>query len=81
MVQTRDQIKEKILGLAEMRLGLGNKPEENAKIVEELGADSLDMVELVMGLEDMFDLEISDSDAEQIKTIKDAIDLVEKRLV
>ena len=50
----------------------------NASFQEDLGADSLDVVELVMQFEEAFDLEIPDEDAEKIKTVKDAIDYIEK---
>ncbi|MDR2905427.1 MAG: acyl carrier protein [Helicobacteraceae bacterium] len=50
---------------------------ESAKFVEDLGADSLDVVELVMALEEKFDVEIPDEDAEKIKTVGDAIKYVE----
>jgi acyl carrier protein len=50
----------------------------SASFVDDLGADSLDQVELVMALEEAFDLEISDSDAERIRTVQDAIDYIEK---
>lgn len=52
-----------------------------ASFIEDLGADSLDTVELVMALEDAFGVEIADEDAEQIKTVKNAIDYVEKHKV
>ena len=45
----------------------------DAKFIEDLGADSLDIVELIMTMEDEFGLEISDEDAEKIKTVKDVI--------
>jgi acyl carrier protein len=45
----------------------------NAKFIEDLGADSLDTVELVMAFEEEFDLEIPDEDAEKIVTVDDAI--------
>jgi acyl carrier protein len=50
----------------------------NASFQEDLGADSLDVVELVMQFEEAFDIEIPDEDAEKIKTVKDAIDYIEK---
>ena len=50
---------------------------EDSKFVEDLGADSLDVVELVMALEEKFDIEIPDSDAEKIVTVGDAIKYVE----
>jgi len=46
--------------------------------VEDLGADSLDVVELVMALEEKFEIEIPDEDAEGIKTVKDVVDYIEK---
>lgn len=52
------------------------KPE--ASFIDDLGADSLDVVELVMALEEEFGLEISDEDAEKLSTVKDAIDYIEK---
>lgn len=59
------------------RLGVDEaevKPEATFK--EDLGADSLDVVELVMELEDEFDLEISDEDAEKISTVQDVVDYI-----
>lgn len=47
-----------------------------ASFMDDLGADSLDTVELVMALEEEFDIEISDEDAEKIQTVKDAVDYV-----
>ncbi|MBS9778850.1 MAG: acyl carrier protein [Campylobacteraceae bacterium] len=50
---------------------------EDSKFVEDLGADSLDIVELVMALEEKFDIEIPDSDAEKIVTVGDALKYIE----
>ncbi|MDR2635599.1 MAG: acyl carrier protein [Campylobacteraceae bacterium] len=50
---------------------------EESKFVEDLGADSLDVVELVMALEEKFDLEIPDTDAEKIVTVGDAIKYIQ----
>ena len=50
----------------------------NANFVDDLGADSLDQVELIMAMEEAFDIEIPDEDAELIKTVQDAINYVEK---
>jgi acyl carrier protein len=52
------------------------KPE--SKFVDDLGADSLDLVELIMSLEDKFQIEISDTDAETIITVQDALDYIAK---
>jgi acyl carrier protein len=48
----------------------------NASFVDDLGADSLDTVELVMAFEEAFDIEIPDEDAEKIRTVKDAVDYI-----
>jgi len=48
-----------------------------SNFVEDLGADSLDVVELVMALEEKFEIEIPDSEAEKIATVKDVVDYIE----
>lgn len=50
-----------------------------ASFVDDLGADSLDVVELVMGLEEEFDIEIPDEDAEKIATVQDAVKYIESK--
>ncbi|HBR17665.1 MAG: acyl carrier protein [Deltaproteobacteria bacterium RIFCSPLOWO2_12_FULL_43_16] len=50
-----------------------------ASFVDDLGADSLDTVEMVMAFEEEFNIEIPDEDAEKIKTVKDAIDYIGKK--
>jgi acyl carrier protein len=50
----------------------------NASFVDDLGADSLDTVELVMAFEEAFDIEIPDEDAEKIRTVQDAVDYIGK---
>ena len=50
----------------------------SASFVDDLGADSLDQVELVMAFEEAFDVEIPDEEAEKIRTVKDAIEYLEK---
>ncbi len=47
-------------------------------IINDLGADSLDVVELIMALEDAFDIEVSDSEAQSLKTVSDVIQYIEK---
>ena len=54
-----------------------DKVAENASFIDDLGADSLDIVELVMKLEDKFDMKIPDEDAEGLKTVGDAISYIE----
>lgn len=62
---------------------LGVKPEEvvsEANFVDDLGADSLDTVELVMALEEEFECEIPDEEAEKIRTVQQAIDYINNNL-
>ena len=54
------------------------KPE--ASFVEDLGADSLDIVELIMGIEEEFDIEIPDEDAEKLTTVGEALNYVKNKL-
>ena len=54
-----------------------NKVNDDASFIDDLGADSLDTVELVMAFEEEFEIEIPDDAAEKIQTIKDAIDFIE----
>ena len=48
-----------------------------ASFVDDLGADSLDLVELIMSMEEEFDIEISDADAEKLATVKDVFDYID----
>jgi acyl carrier protein len=50
-----------------------------ASFTDDLGADSLDLVELVMGMEEEFGIEITDEEAERIQTVQDAINFIEER--
>jgi len=62
---------------------LGVKPEEvspDADFVDDLGADSLDTVELVMAFEEEFNFEISDEEAERMRKVKDVVEYVSKRV-
>jgi len=61
---------------------LGVEPEDvtpEAAFVEDLNADSLDLVELIMSLEEEFGMEISDEDAEKIQKVSDAVEYIEER--
>ena len=51
----------------------------SANIVDDLGADSLDVVEIVMGLEEEFDIEVSDQDAEKLPTVQDIVNYVDEK--
>ena len=65
-------VQEKIKDIIVEQLGVTpEKVKLEAKFIEDLGADSLDIVELVMAMEEEFDLEIPDEDAEKLKTVND----------
>ena len=66
---------DKIKSIVADQLGVDeSQVTEDASFVDELGADSLDTVELIMAFEEEFDVEIPDEDAQKIKTVKDVID-------
>ena len=72
-------VEEKVKSIIVEQLGVdANEVTPEASFVDDLGADSLDTVELVMALEEEFGLEISDEDAEKITRVKEAIDYIEK---
>jgi acyl carrier protein len=73
-------VAEKVKQIIVEQLGVDeNQVEPSASFVDDLGADSLDIVELVMAFEEAFSLDIPDEDAEKIKTVKDAIDYIESK--
>ena len=70
-------IEEQVKSIVAEQLGVKDEEVTNeASFVDDLGADSLDTVELVMALEEEFDTEIPDEDAEKITTVQQAIDFV-----
>ena len=72
-----EETKQKVVALIAEQLG---KSEDavtlDAQFIEDLGADSLDLVELIMSMEDEFGVEIADEDAEKILKVSDAVDYV-----
>jgi acyl carrier protein len=79
MAQSDKPVEERVKAIIVEQLGV----EENdvtpaAKFIEDLGADSLDTVELVMAFEEEFDIEIPDEDAEKITTVGDAIQYIKE---
>ncbi len=75
-------VSERLRGLMAEQLGV--EPSEmkpDANILEDLGADSLDVVEMVMAIEEAFDIEIDDEDAEAMRTVADVEAYVAKRLI
>ena len=72
-----DKVKEIIveqLGVAESSVAL------EASFIDDLGADSLDIVELIMALEEEFDMEIPDGDAEKIVTVNDVVEYIKENM-
>ena len=74
-----DDVKAKIKKIVADHLGIEEKVTEEASFIDDLGADSLDTVELVMAFEEEFGSEISDSEAEKILTVGDAIKFIESK--
>ena len=74
-------LEERVTDLIVEQLGVSrDEVVMKANFIDDLGADSLDIVELVMSLEETFDIEIPDEDAEKIQTIGDAISYLKERL-
>lgn len=68
---------ERVQGIVAERLGVEeNQVTENAEFIGDLNADSLDLVEVIMAMEQEFDVEISDEDAEKIRTVGDAVSYI-----
>jgi acyl carrier protein len=79
VMETVKKIVEKVKQIIGEQLGV--KEDEitpTSSFVDDLGADSLDTVELVMAIEEAFDIEIPDNDAEKMRTVQDVIDYIEK---
>ena len=71
---------EKIKSIVADQLGVDeDQVTEDASFIDDLGADSLDTVELIMAFEEEFDVEIPDKDAQKIKTVKDVIEYIESK--
>ena len=72
-----EEVFEKVKEIIVEQLGVAeNAVTEEASFIDDLGADSLDIVELIMALEEEFDIEIPDSDAEKVVTIGDVVDYI-----
>lgn len=77
---SREEIFEQVKDVIVEQLGVEReKIEESSTFIEDLAADSLDVVELIMNLEEKFEIEIPDSDAEKITNVKDVIDYIKER--
>jgi len=74
----KEEIIERVKRLIAENLGVAlEEVRSDAAFIDDLGADSLDIVELVMAIEKEFDVEIPDEDAEEISTVQDAIDYIQ----
>ena len=72
-----DSVEQRVKKIIAEQLGVNEAEIKNeSSFVDDLGADSLDTVELVMALEEEFETEIPDEDAEKIKTVQNAVDFV-----
>jgi len=70
-------IEQKVKNIIADQLGVGEEEiKATSSFIEDLGADSLDIVELVMAMEEEFEVEIPDEEAENIKTVQDAVNYV-----
>jgi acyl carrier protein len=79
MVDEKKDLVEKVKQIISEQLGVDEgEVTPGASFVDDLGADSLDQVELVMALEEAFGVEIPDEDAEKLRTVQDALDYIEK---
>ena len=76
MANVADQVKEIVSDELSVDAGIVNP---QARFIEDLGADSLDVVELVMRFEEAFEIEIPDEDAEKIVTVGDAVTYIENK--
>ena len=78
---TKEEIRAKIKSIVTENLGVSeDQVTDDAQFSQDLGADSLDQVELVMALEEEFGAEIRDEDADKLNTVGDAIAYIESRL-
>ena len=74
-------LEDRVLAIVVEQLGVSKEElAPGASFIDDLGADSLDIVELVMAMEEEFDIEIPDDDAEKIQTIKDVISYVKGKI-
>ena len=76
-----EEVLEKVKGIIVEQLGVAeNAVTMEASFIDDLGADSLDIVELVMELEEEFDIEIPDADAEKVVTVGDVVDYIKENV-
>ncbi|GHT94078.1 acyl carrier protein [Alphaproteobacteria bacterium] len=75
-----DNIADKVKAIISEKLGVDiEKVKDEARFIDDFGADSLDTVDLVMALEEQFDIEISDKEGQEIQSVKDAILFIQSK--
>ena len=80
-VMSSEEILEKVKAIIVEQLGVTDAAVTmDASFIDDLGADSLDIVELVMAIEEEFDIEIPDSDAEKVVTVGDVVDYIKENV-
>mgnify|MGYP002423878273 FL=1 len=81
LVMNAEEVFEKIKGIIVEQLGVEETAVTmEASFIDDLGADSLDIVELIMALEEEFDMEIPDADAEKVVTVGDVVDYIKDHI-
>ena len=76
-----EEIFEKVKGIIVEQLGVAEAAVTmDASFIDDLGADSLDIVELIMALEEEFDMEIPDADAEKVATVTDVVEYIKEHM-
>lgn len=77
---SNEEISERVKGIIVKQLGVNlEEVTPEASFIEDLGADSLDIVELIMALEEEYEMEIPDEDAEKIQTVNDVIKYIQEK--
>ena len=80
-MMSSEEILEKVKGIIIEQLGVTDTAVTmEASFIDDLGADSLDIVELIMAIEEEFDIEIPDSDAEKVVTVGDVVDYIKENV-
>lgn len=76
MAFTKEDTLQKVMDTISEKLNMPKENINSGATFKDLGADSLDIVEIIMSFEEIFGIEIKDEDAEKIKTVQDAVDLI-----
>ncbi len=77
----RAVVEQKVMQILKDKMGLDREIKQEENMADDLGMDSLDHVEITMAIEDEFEIEIPDADADRIKTVKDISDYVQLKVI